>query len=116
MISTVRARRSAAAIALLLLCILIGVERRVAEATIDAVPFGTALLSLDALDGEEIIIGLVALADANLPAVDAPSLLVFEPWPSITTQSVSQMSILGTSPRAPPYRTVRGVARSPVLS
>jgi hypothetical protein len=100
--STVRARRSAAAIALLLLCILIGVERRVAEATIDAVPVGPALLSLDALDGEEIIIRLVAAADANLPAVDAPSLLVFERLPSITTQPVSKISVLGASPRGPP--------------
>jgi hypothetical protein len=87
----------------LVLALLAGAERRVAEAVIDAVPSGTSLLSTDSVDGEEMRVRLIVVAETFVPRVETPQILITESVPPRVRERILPFGARGRSSRAPPF-------------
>ena len=86
----------------LALCLVGGEERRFAEAMIDALPSGAYFLNAESVDGEEMIIRFVALAETDIPTVDELRVLVTDSVPPRVPERLLLFAVRGASPRAPP--------------
>lgn len=63
------------------------------------------MVSTDTVEGEELTARLVAVAESDVPTVDAPRMLVRESVPPGAPEHLLPFAVRGSSPRAPPVRS-----------
>ena len=98
-----RRSRTFGAALFLVLALAASAERRLSETYFNGTGPGSRLENEDSVTGDELKLRLIALADANPPALPSEAEALTEAVSGPADDLVRSSATLGSSPRAPPF-------------